>query len=255
VRTGQTEGSVDLARLAGLEPAGVICEIMRDDGEMARMPDLEKFAEEHGLMVLTIADMIEYRLQTERLVHRRAEASIKPALIGATSEFRAYMYGSDVEDTEYLALVLGDVAGATQRGEPVLVRVQQAAMPGDMFSQNPANTEAHVRAALRQIERAGAGVFLYVHKPQHLTLTEAFEQHLLGRQPEKAAGASTPAALRDFGMGAQVLADLGLHRIRLISNNPKRIAGIGGYSIDVVERVPLEVTPASSVVPFKRAGE
>jgi 3,4-dihydroxy 2-butanone 4-phosphate synthase/GTP cyclohydrolase II len=255
VRTGQTEGSVDLARMAGLEPAGVICEIMRDDGEMARMPDLEKFAQEHGLMVVTIADMIEYRLQAERLVHRVAQGPLRPAMLGGGLEFQAYMYRSDVEDNEYLALVLGDVAGASERGEAILTRVQQAALPGDMFAQSQHNAEAHVRAALRMIEREGKGVFLYVHHPVQSSLLGAFEYHVLGKTPSVPA-AATPEALRDFGLGAQVLADLGLKKIRLMSNNAKRIAGIGGYSIDVVERVPFEVGSAgASVVPLKKVGE
>ncbi len=258
VRTGQTEGSVDLARLAGLEPAGVICEIMRDDGEMARMPDLEKFAAEHGLMVVTIADMIEYRLQAERLVHRVAQGPLKPAMLGGSIEFQAYMYKSDVEDNEYLALVLGDVAGASERGEAILTRVQQAALPGDMFAQGALNAESHVRSALRAIEREGKGVFLYVHHPVQASLLGAFEQHVLGKAPSIPA-AATPGALRDFGLGAQVLADLGLKKIRLMSNHAKRIAGIGGYSIEVVERVPFDVgASAKAVLPlsqFKKVGE
>jgi 3,4-dihydroxy 2-butanone 4-phosphate synthase / GTP cyclohydrolase II len=241
VRTGQTEGSVDLARLAGLEPAGVICEIMRDDGEMARMPDLEKFAEQHGLMVLSIADLIEYRLQAERLVRRIASAPLRPALLGGQVEFQAYTYGSDVEENEYVALVLGDVAGAAARGEPVLVRVQQGAPVGDMFAQTPVNVEAMVRAALRAIADAGTGVFLYVHHAVRQSLISSFDQYVLGKPPEARATAVPQGALREFGLGAQVLADLGLHRIRLMSNNPKRIAGIGGYSIEVVECVPFEV--------------
>jgi 3,4-dihydroxy 2-butanone 4-phosphate synthase/GTP cyclohydrolase II len=248
VRTGQTEGSVDLARLAGLEPAGVICEIMRDDGEMARMPDLEAFAKTHGLMIVTIADLIEYRLQTERMVRRLESAPLAPALIGGRTEFSAHIYGSEVGGAEYLALCLGDVQSQAERGEAVLVRVQQAAPAGDMFAQHPVNVEAMVRAALLQIARAGAGVFLYVQSGP-ASLKASFDQYVLGKPPAATPEASAPGALRDFGLGAQVLADLGLRRIRLISNNPKRIAGIGGYSIEVVERVPLDTqVPAAGPV-------
>jgi 3,4-dihydroxy 2-butanone 4-phosphate synthase/GTP cyclohydrolase II len=249
VRTGQTEGSVDLARLAGLEPAGVICEIMRDDGEMARMPDLEKFAAEHGLLIVTIADLIEYRMQTERLVRRTSSAPLRPALIGGQVEFQAHIYQSDVGDAEYLALVLGDVAGAAERGEPVLVRVQQAAPAGDMFAQQPVNVEAMVRAGLKRIVQEGQGVFLYVQTAAVPSLRGSFDQFVLGKPPE--AGAGPAGALRDFGLGAQVLADLGLRKIRLMSNNPKRIAGIGGYSIEVVERVPLELGAPAPVVALR----
>jgi 3,4-dihydroxy 2-butanone 4-phosphate synthase/GTP cyclohydrolase II len=259
VRTGQTEGSVDLARMAGLEPAGVICEIMRDDGEMARMPDLEKFAAEHDLSILSIADMIEYRLQTERLVRCVAKAPLSPALLGGHIELVASCYASDVDDTEYVALVHGDVSEAARRGEAVLVRVQQAPLPGDMLSPSPLNVESHVRAALRVIEREGRGVFLFVNHPRPSSLIESFEKYVMGKKAPLGGHASSPGALRDFGLGAQVLADLGLHKVRLLSNNEQRIPGIGGYSIDVVERVPFEVVASdqskAAVLPFKKVGE
>jgi len=253
VRTGQTEGSVDLARLAGLEPAGVICEIMRDDGEMARMPDLEKFAADHGLMVLSVADMIEYRLEAERLVRRVAQAPIRPALLGGHVELMACCYKSDVEDTEYVALVLGDPAAAVARGEAVLVRVQQAAPPGDLLAQSPLNVEALVRAALRMIEREGLGVFLYVHHPRPASVIASFEQHILGKPAPPAP--PSPGALREFGLGAQVLADVGATRIRLLSNNPKRIAGLDGYSIEVVERVPFDLAERAPVLKLEKKAE
>src|SRR5262245_39620566 len=163
VRTGQTEGSVDLARLAGLEPAGVICEIMNDDGSMARMPDLERFAAQHGLMILTIADLIDYRLRHERLVLRAHSGTLRPALLGASAgTFDAHVYGSAVEDTEYLALVMGDVAAAGERGEPVLVRVQSMCPVGDVFASRACDCEWQLREALRTIAAQGLGVFLYV---------------------------------------------------------------------------------------------
>jgi 3,4-dihydroxy 2-butanone 4-phosphate synthase/GTP cyclohydrolase II len=246
VRTGQTEGSVDLARLAGLEPAGVICEIMRDDGEMARMPDLEQFAAQHGLMVVTIADLIEYRLQYERLVTRVAQAPLAPALFDGAVTFNAHLYQAQLgegDSAEYLALTLGDVGGAALRGEAILTRVQAAAVPGDLFAQHPANTAAHVKAALTAIVREGVGVFLYVQKSRAGSLRSAFEEHVLGQVPE---APRTPGPLRDFGLGAQVLADLGLKKIRLLSNNAKRIAGLGGYSIEIAEQVPYSLDAAAA---------
>jgi 3,4-dihydroxy 2-butanone 4-phosphate synthase/GTP cyclohydrolase II len=257
VRTGQTEGSVDLARLAGLEPAGVICEIMRDDGEMARMPDLEAFGTQHGLMVLSIADLIEYRLQSERLVQKVASAPLRPALLGSSVEFQAHIYQTQLGDaggTEYLALTLGDVAGAAARGQAVLTRVQAAALPGDLFAEMPGNTAAHVQAALAAIVREGLGVFLYVQHHTPPSLRHVFEEHVLGRTP---TAPRTPGPLRDYGLGAQVLADLGLKRIRLLSNNAKRIAGLGGFSIEVVEQVPYQVAappPGAQVLPLVKKG-
>jgi 3,4-dihydroxy 2-butanone 4-phosphate synthase/GTP cyclohydrolase II len=242
VRTGQTEGSVDLSRLAGLDPSGVICEIMRDDGQMARMPDLELFAEKHGLMILTIADLIDYRLQAERLVKRRASGKMRPGISGASHEFDAHVYAGEVEDNEYLALVCGDVERQSRLGEPVLVRVQSMCPVGDVFASRSCDCEVQLREALRTIVTQGCGVFLYVYPRTRTSLALAFEQHVLHVGPAAELGAQGSSALRDFGLGAQVLADLGLHKIRLLSNNPKKIAGIGGYGIEVVERVPLAVT-------------
>jgi 3,4-dihydroxy 2-butanone 4-phosphate synthase/GTP cyclohydrolase II len=253
VRTGQTEGSVDLARLAGLEPAGVICEIMREDGEMARMPDLEVFAAKHGLLIVTIADLIEYRMQTERMIHRVSSGSLRPQLLNGQTEFQAHVYGCDVGDAEYLALVYGDCSARAERGEPVLVRVQQAAPAGDMFAQTPVNVEAMVRAALRAIVQEGAGVLLYVRSPGG-SLRASFDHFVLGKPVEPRPHAGPPGALRDFGLGAQVLADLGLRKIRLMSNNPKRIAGLGGFSIEVVEQVPLDLGAVAPVVPLHKQG-
>jgi 3,4-dihydroxy 2-butanone 4-phosphate synthase / GTP cyclohydrolase II len=238
VRTGQTEGSVDLARLAGLEPAGVICEIMREDGTMARMPDLEEFAEQHGLMILTIADLIDYRMQTERLVRRVSSGALRPA-VADVPEFAAHVYQSDVEDNEYLALVLGDLGGAAA-GEPVLVRVQSICPVGDAFAANTCDCQWQLREALRAIAAEGRGVFLYVHPRSRTSLATNFDEHVLHVKGDKGPGA--PGALRDFGLGAQVLADLGVRRIRLLSNNPKKIAGIAGYGIEVTERVPIEAS-------------
>src|SRR4051812_46384551 len=216
VRSGHTEGSVDLARLAGREPAAVICEIMREDGEMARMPDLELFAAEHGLPILKIADLIEYRLSQEVLVHRRSEATVRPRVGGISSEFRAYVYTTDVEDTEYLALVLGDI----RPDEPVLVRVQTASVLRDVFGAATGTGEHPATVPLRMIEEAGKGVLLYVFPRARASLTADF-QAVQG-------GPGAPASesrLREFGLGAQVLAHLGARQIRLLTNHPRRIVG------------------------------
>jgi 3,4-dihydroxy 2-butanone 4-phosphate synthase/GTP cyclohydrolase II len=235
VRTGQTEGSVDLARLAGLQPAGVICEIMNDDGTMARMPDLERFAAEHGLEILSIADLIDYRLQRETLVEPRAEGTLVPSLPGATAEYRAMVYGTLVEKTEYLALVLGDV----RTEAPVLVRVQTACVPGDVFGSAACDCGAQLKAALAQIERAGRGVLLYVYPAGRHSLEADVRAHVLHESMTRVV--SGEHKLRDFGLGAQVLAQLGVRNIQLLTNNPKKIAGLEGYGMCIVDRVPLEV--------------
>jgi 3,4-dihydroxy 2-butanone 4-phosphate synthase / GTP cyclohydrolase II len=239
VRTGQTEGSVDLARLAGLEPAGVICEIMRDDGEMARMPDLELFAKTHGLTIVSIAELIDYRLQHESLVTRNHTATLRPELLGVKGDFVAHTYGCSVEDVEYLALVRGDVAAAGARGDAVLVRVQTMCPVGDVFGAVGYQGAAQLREAARAIEDVGLGVLLYVYPRGRTSLASALAART-GSLPDAPPG----QALRDFGLGAQVLSDLGLRKIRLLTHNPKKIAGISGYGIEVVEQVALPATHA-----------
>jgi 3,4-dihydroxy 2-butanone 4-phosphate synthase/GTP cyclohydrolase II len=238
VRSGHTEGSVDLARLAGREPAGVICEIMRDDGEMARMPDLEKFAAEHGLMIVTVADLIDYRLQNERLVRSTRQSPVRP--LGLDVDFDARVYVTDVEDTEYLALTVGDVRAAAARGESVMVRVQSMCPIGDPFNPRSCDCGWQLRDSLRTMAKEGLGALLYVHSRSRTSLLHAFESHVL-HGPRGDAG-----ALRDFGLGAQVLHDIGLKRIRLLTNNPKKIAGLTGFGIEVVERVPIEQTTSEN---------
>jgi 3,4-dihydroxy 2-butanone 4-phosphate synthase / GTP cyclohydrolase II len=235
VRTGQTEGSVDLSRLAGLEPSGVICEIMNDDGTMARMPDLEKFAIEHGLRILSIADLIDYRLQRESLVEPRAQATLPPTLPGLSRDFSAQVFGTGVEHTEYLALSLGDLT----TDAPVLVRVQTACFPGDVFGSAACDCGAQLQAALQQIEREGRGVFLYVYASGRQSLLADVKSHVLHEEAPRVRGGEHK--LRDFGLGAQVLAALGVRNIRLLTNNPKKIVGLEGYGLCVAERVPLEV--------------
>ena len=235
VRTGQTEGSVDLSRLAGLSPAGVICEIMNDDGSMARMPDLERFAAQHQLRILSIADLIEYRLQQESLVEKAATSPLMPNLPGVSAAFAAHVYTTPVEKTEYLALTLGDL----RAGGPVLVRVQTACFPGDVFGSAACDCGAQLAAALQAIERAGRGVLLYVIPSGRHSLLGDFKAHVLHEETARVVGREHK--LRDFGLGAQVLSALGVKDLRLLTNNPKKIAGLEGYGMCVVERVPLEM--------------
>ncbi len=250
VRTGQTEGSVDLARLSGLQPAAVICEIMREDGEMARMPDLEEFSRVHSIPILSVADLIAYRLQRERIVQRRGAGQVRPPILGPGPAFTAYSYGTDVEDTDYLALVRGDVAGASRAGQAVLVRVQSMCPVGDPFGIRP-----DLRAALEAIDRAELGVLLYVYNPARTDLHASFERQIMAGSPESSSGAAARTAsaqseaLRDFGLGAQVLADLGCRKIRLMSNSDRKIVGIEGFGMEVVERVPM---PAARRTPALR---
>jgi 3,4-dihydroxy 2-butanone 4-phosphate synthase/GTP cyclohydrolase II len=230
VRSGQTEGSVDLARLAGRAPAGVICEIMRADGEMARMPELERFAAEHDLVVCSVADLIAYRLGKEQIVRRRAEGGLRPGSLGPGEPFRAIVYDTEVEDTEYLALVRGEPASAS---EPPLVRVAVLDPVAD-----PLLVKPEVEAALRAIDEAGCGVFLYVHSRSRTSVARAFDK-LMAPRTAGPAKLESSEALRDFGLGAQVLADLGLRKVRLLSNTDRKIVGIEGFGIEVVARVPI----------------
>jgi 3,4-dihydroxy 2-butanone 4-phosphate synthase/GTP cyclohydrolase II len=243
VRTGQTEGSVDLARLAGLKPAGVICEIMREDGEMARRPELEAFAAKHGLLLLSVADMIAYRLQRERIVRCHATGTVRPGSLGPGEPFTAHYYETDVEDTEYLALVRGDVAGVSAAGGHVLVRVAVMDPLADPFALRP-----DLVSALKAIDEAGVGVFLYIVHRGRMKLRSSFERLVLQREvsrPSFAAVNQTSEALRDFGLGAQVLADLGCQKIRLMMWSDRKIPGLEGFGIDVVERVPIPPPGAS----------
>ena len=258
VRSGHTEGSVDLARLAGREPAGVICEIMRDDGEMARMPDLIEFSRKHDLPIVNIADLIEYRLAQEMLVKPVADTKIRPRLGGVTSEFRAVVYMTDVEETEYLALVLGEV----RPDQPILVRVQTASVLRDVLGASPFEDDHPATVSLRLIEEAGAGILLYVFPRKRASLVADFKAFTPGdpeRVPAPPREGLRPAEpgsvhtidaqqmpLTDFGLGAQVLAHLGARTVRLLTNHPRRIVGLGGYGIEIVECVPVH--PSGRVV-------
>lgn len=229
VRSGQTEGSVDLARLAGLEPAGVICEIMRDDGTMARRADLEQFASQHGLGILTIAQLIEHRLQREEQIKQIAERLVVPE--GLSREFRLMIFRSPVSSAQHAALVLGDVA----HHDGVLVRMHRANVLDDALHLGRGNGK--LLKSLRVIEREGAGVLVYVI-PEEMNLSAQLEQ--LGRPAKSGAGRiARPPELREVGLGAQVLLSMGLKRIRLLTDNPRRLVGLSGYGLEVTERVPL----------------
>lgn len=241
VRTGQTEGSVDLARLAGLEPAGVICEIMKDDGTMARMPDSEVFAAKYGLRIVTIADLIEYRLQTECLVRRIAETYI-PTVYGG--EFKAIAYENDVDDHQHLALVKGDI----NPEDEVLVRVHSECLTGDIFGSLRCDCGEQLHTAMSMIEEEGRGVIVYMHQEgrgiglvNKLKAYELQDQGLDTVQANEKLGFKVD--LRDYGVGAQILRDLGVRKMRQMTNNPKKIKGIEGYGLVVTERVPIEIKP------------
>jgi 3,4-dihydroxy 2-butanone 4-phosphate synthase/GTP cyclohydrolase II len=236
VRTGQTEGGVDLARLAGLPPAAVICEIMNEDGSMARLRDLERFAARHGLKICTIADLIEYRLRHDSLVHRVAEAVV-PTRAGGP--FKAYIYKTDVDDGEHLVLVRGEIVP----DEPILVRAHAEYMPGDVFGTVDRDTSALLRKSMEMIAKAGRGVILYLRR-------EAQGEELLDRtRPrETARRPSTESRnrvtdFREYGLGAQILRDVGLGKIRLITNYPRRMVSLPGYGLEIVECVPIRLAP------------
>jgi 3,4-dihydroxy 2-butanone 4-phosphate synthase/GTP cyclohydrolase II len=258
VRSGHTEAAIDLARLAGRDPSGVICEIMREDGDMARLPDLEAFALAHGLGIVRIDDLIQYRLSRELLVRRLAETTVRPRGGGLTAEYRAYVYGTDVEETQYLALVLGDVHATPE--VPTLVRVQTAKLGRDVFGIPTAGPEGGPFPStwLKMIEDEGRGVFLYVVPRDRLDLTAGLEGLLQPRADAPRPGGPPPAEpgtpLRDFGLGAQVLAHLGVRNVRLLTNKPRRIAGVEGYGIHVLECIPsrqLGVVAPGVVVPLR----
>lgn len=243
VRHGQTEGSVDLSRLAGLKPAGVICEIMKDDGTMARMPDLEIFAAEHDLKIATIADLVAYRLREDTLVKREVDARIPTTHAGG---FRAVAYSNSVDNLEHLALVKGDLS----KSESVLVRVHSECLTGDVFGSARCDCGLQLNAAMKMIEQEGAGVILYMRQEgRGIGLINKLKAYCL----QDDEGVDTVEAnhrlgfksdLRDYGIGAQILRDLGVTKMTILTNNPKKIVGLEGYGIEVVKRLPLEM-PAS----------
>ena len=240
VRTGQTEGSVDLSRLAGKLPAGVICEIMNEDGTMARMGDLEIFSQKHGIKIATIADLVAYRLHEETLVKREAEARVPTDHAG---KFKAIVYSNSVDKLEHIALVKGDIS----KVDKVLVRVHSECLTGDVFGSSRCDCGSQLHAAMKMIDDEGCGIVLYMRqegrgiglvnklKAYHLQDEEGVDtveaNHRLGFKSD----------LRDYGIGAQILRDLGVNKMSILTNNPKKIIGLEGYGIEVIERVPLEM--------------
>lgn len=250
VRAGQTEGSVDLARLAGLRPSGVICEIMKDDGTMARIPDLEVFAKEHNLRLVTIADIVEYRLRKERLVRRVAVTTL-PTRYGG--RFTAIAYENDIDFHEHLALVKGEI----NPEEPVLVRVHSECLTGDVFGSERCDCGEQLKAAMRMIDAEGKGVLLYMHQEgRGIGLANKLKAYALQDKGLDTVEANHKLGfkedLRDYGIGAQILLDLGVRKMRLMTNNPRKIVGLEGYGLEVVERVPIETTPHRGNIDYLR---
>ena len=240
-RAGQTEGSVDLARLAGLYPSGVICEIMNDDGTMARVPHLTEFAKKHGLKIVTIKDLIAYRVQKETLV-RRAAVTKLPTSHG--NEFTAILYTNDIDRLNHIALVKGDI----KPDDAVLVRVHSECLTGDVFGSLRCDCGEQLHNAMKMIDQEGKGVVLYMRQEGRGIGIEgklkAYELQDKGKDTVEANLAlGYKADLRDYGVGAQILRDIGVRRIKLMTNNPKKIIGLEGYGLTVVERVPIEMHP------------
>ncbi len=249
-RAGHTEAAVDLARLAGLQPAGVLAEVVNDDGTMQRMNDLERFASAHGLHLITIADLIRYRRHREKLVHRVSEARI-PTKYG---DYTAYVYASDLDDVEHMAFVLGEVSGQ----DNVLVRVHSECLTGDVFGSQRCDCGMQLDLALERIAEAGRGVLVYLrgHEGRGIGLGHKMRAYNLQDQGRDTVQANVElgfaADSREYGIGSQILVDLGISTMSLMTNNPAKYGGLEGYGLEIVERVPLRATPTHENIAYLR---